>query len=165
MSPNFIQEQLSWAYVRAVIFRAGLSLSLPVVDDHGIDGTIVDPNRRGVHNLDFQLKSDTDYTLREADIAYDLRVADYNRLIRDDSFPRILVLFLMPENPDEWLAQSADELCLRKCAYWLSLMGEPPSANTSTRRVFVPLANVFSCDGLHDMFRRLIEDLHDGSAD
>ena len=165
MSPNFIQEQLSLVYVRAVTYRAGFRLSFPEKDDHGIDGTIVDPNRRGVDKVDFQLKSDTDYTLRETAIAYDLRVADYNRLIRDDSMPRVLVLFLMPENPDEWLAQSADELCLRKCAYWLSLMGEPLSDNAHTQRVFVPLANVFSRDGLHDMFRQLIEERNDGSAD
>ena len=29
MSPNFIQEQLSLTYVRAVVFRAGYRLSLP----------------------------------------------------------------------------------------------------------------------------------------
>ena len=156
MPPNFIQEQLSLAYLRAVVSNAGFGLSEPVKDYYGIDGTVVAPNRRGVNRVDFQLKSDTDYTLRETDIAYDLRVADYNRLIRDDDIPRVLILFLMPENPHEWLAQSPDELCLRKCAYWLSLMGEPPSTNTSTQRVFVPLANVFNRYGLHDMFRRLI---------
>ena len=156
MSPNFIQEQLSLAYVRAVVFNAGFSLSEPVKDHYGIDGTVVDPNRRGVDRVDFQLKSDTDYTLRDTDIAYDLRVADYNRLTRDDNVPRVLVLFLMPENPDEWLAQSADELCLRKCAYWLSLMGDTPSNNDYSQRVFVPLANEFSGDGLRDMFQKLI---------
>lgn len=156
MPPNFIQEQLSLAYLRAVVFNAGFSLSEPVKDYYGIDGTVVDPNRRGVNRVDFQLKSATDYTLRADDIAYDLRAADYNRLIRDDDVPRVLILFLMPENPGEWLAQSPEELCLRKCAYWVSLMGEPPVTNTSTKRVFVPRANVFNRDGLHDMFRRLI---------
>ena len=100
MSPNFIQEQLSRAYARAVIFNAGLRLSSPEVDDHGIDGTIVDPNRRGVNRVDFQLKATRQYAINDDHIAYDLRVEDYNRLIRDDSFPRVLVLFLMPENPD-----------------------------------------------------------------
>ena len=156
MSPNFVQEQLSLAYVNAVVFNAGFSLSEPRKDYYGIDGTVVDPNRRGVDRVDFQLKSDTDYTWRGNDIAYDLRVADYNRLIRADGIPRVLILLLMPDNPDEWLAQSTDELCLRKCAYWLSLMGSPHSANNYTQRVFVPLANVFSRDGLRDMFNTLI---------
>ena len=55
MANNFIQEQLSWAYVRAVIFNAGYGLSLPIVDDHGIDGTVEAPGR-GLNKMDFSLK-------------------------------------------------------------------------------------------------------------
>ena len=156
MSPNFIQEQLSLTYVRAVLFRAGLRLSSPVVDDHGIDGTIVDPDRRGINRVDFQLKATTQYEFRGDVIVYDLRVENYNQLIIEDDVPRVLILYLMPENEDQWLTQSEDELCLRKCAYWISLMGEPPSRNSSTRRIDVPLANLFDQDGLHEVFRQLI---------
>ena len=156
MSPNFIQEQLSRAYARAVLFNAGFRLSSPEVDDHGIDGTIVDPNRRGVNRVDFQLKATTRHSIVSDRIIYDLRVQNYNQLIADDDVPRVLILFVMPDDPDEWLAQSADAMCLRKCAYWLSLMGEPRSSNASHQRISVPLADVFSRDGRHDMFRRLI---------
>ena len=156
MSPNFIQEQLSQAYVRAVLFRAGFRLSSPVVDDHGIDGTIVDPDRRGINRVDFQLKATTQYEIRGDTITYDLRVEDYNRLIVEDDVPRVLLLYLMPEDEDQWLAQGEDELCLRKCAYWVPLMGEPRSRNSSTRRIAVPLANLFDQDGSRDMFRQLI---------
>ena len=156
MSPNFIQEQLSLSYVRSVIFRTGLRLSSPEVDDHGIDGTIVDPERRGINRVDFQLKATTRYEIGATAISYDLRVEDYNRLTLDDDVPRILILFIMPDDEEQWLAQSGDELCLRKCAYWVSLMGQPVSANSSTVRVSVPLENVFDQVGLQDMFRQLI---------
>lgn len=156
MSPNFIQEQLSRAYARAVIFNAGFRLSSPEVDDHGIDGTIVDPNRRGVNRVDFQLKATTQYAINDDHIVYDLRVEDYNRLIIADDVPRVLIVYIMPADTGEWLAQSDDELCLRKCAYWLSLMGEPRTQNVSHKRVFVPPSDVFSCGGLPDLFRRLI---------
>ena len=69
---------------------------------------------------------------------------------------RVLILFIMPDDESQWLAQSDDELCLRKCSYWVSLMGMQPSRNSSTVRVRVPLANVFDQDGLRDMFRQLI---------
>ena len=156
MSTNFMQEQLSLAYVRAVTFRAGLRLSIPEVDDHGIDGTIVDPNRRGINRVDFQLKSTTDCEIRDDIVAYDLRVEDYNRLILEDDVPRVLILFIMPDDETEWLTQSDEELCLRKCSYWVSLMGMQPSRNSSSVRVRVPLANMFDQDGLQDMFRQLI---------
>ena len=156
MSPNFIQKQLSQAYVRAVVYNAGFSLSSPEEDYYGIDGTIDDPTRRGVNRIDFQLKSTTNYEIRDGAIVYDLRVEDYNRLIRDDDVPRVLILYLMPDDRDEWLAQGPEQLCLRECAFWHSLMGEPRSPNVSHKRVFVPQGNVFSRDGLQDMFRRLI---------
>ncbi len=156
MSPNFIQEQLSRAYVRAVIFRAGFRLSNPEVDDHGIDGTVVDPGRRGVNRVDFQLKATTVYQIRNAEIAYDLRVEDYNRLTIEDDVPRILILFIMPNDDTQWLIQSEDEPCLRQCARWVSLMGMSSSGNSSTVRVSVPVANVFDQNGLRDVFRQLL---------
>ena len=156
MSPNFIQEQLSLSYVRSVVFRAGFRLSTPDVDDHGIDGTIVNPERRGINRVDFQLKATTKYGIGPTAISYDLRVEDYNRLTLDDDVPRILILFIMPDDEEQWLAQSEDEICLRKCAYWVSLMGLPPSSNSSTVRVSVPSANVFDQNGVHDVFRQLI---------
>ena len=156
MSPNFIQEQLSLSYVRSVVFRAGLRLSTPDVDDHGIDGTIVNPERRGINRIDVQLKATTRYVIGPTAISYDLRVEDYNRLTPDDDVPRVLILFIMPDDEEQWLAQSEDELCLRKCAYWVPLMGMSVSSNSSTVRVSVPVTNVFDQDGLHEMFRQLI---------
>ena len=157
MSPNFIQEQLSWAYVRAVVYRAGFSLSRPEVDDHGIDGTIASYDS-GLNRVDFQLKSSTNYAVRDGEIIYDLRAENYNRLTADDGLPQVLILYAMPSDDGLWLSQSDDELCLRKCAYWVSLMGKTKSSNVSTRRVRLPLSNVFNVDGLRGMFDRLLQD-------
>ena len=151
MSPNFIQEQLSRAYVRAVVYHAGWRLSFPEVDDHGIDGTLEAPVR-GMSKVDFQLKATTMYGIQGEWLAYDLRVENYNQLVAQDDVPRILILFVMPNDPDQWLTYTAEELCLRKCAYWVSLMGLPRSANTSTQRVQVPLVNLFHPDALQGMF-------------
>ena len=72
------------------------------------------------------------------EILYDLRVDNYNRLVSERDIPRVLILFIMPRDENQWLAQSDDELCLRRCAYWVSLMGKGISNNTSTVRVSVP---------------------------
>ena len=149
---NFDQEQLSWAYLRAVIYDASYRLYVPEVDDHRIDGSIKSPGG-GINQVDFQLKSTTRYEVRDEAIHYDLRVENYNALILDDDLPRILVLYLMPADESEWLAQSEDELCLRKCAYWVSLMGNPRSTNASTERIAIPLENVFDSVGLDSVFR------------
>ena len=150
-----MKEQLSWAYVRAVVFRAGYRLSTPVVDDHGIDGTI-ESYGRGINRVDFQLKSTTEFHPTAHSVDYDLRVANYNQLVRDDDLPRVLILLLMPEDDSQWLAQTEDELCLRKCAYWVDLMGKVPSTNSVTQRVSLPLANVFDQVGVHSMFSQVL---------
>ena len=50
---------------------------------------------------------------------------------------------LLPAGESDWLAQSGDELCMRKCAYSTALEGQYPSENRSTINVPIPLANVF----------------------
>ncbi len=155
MSPNLIQEQLSWSYIRAVSYRAGYSLYRPEVDDHGIDGTITDPSARGMNRIDFQLKATTVYDVDHSSIRYDLRVQNYNQLIKEDDVPRVLILFIMPEDDSQWLTHSSERLCLRRCAYWADLMGKPNSSNASTVRVSLSTDDVFDRDGLSDMFRRL----------
>ncbi len=155
VSDNIIQEELSNSYVRAVIFDAAFNLALPVKDVFGIDGTIVSMTG-GINRVDYQLKATTRYDLSGNEIRYDLRVEDYNRLVREDDLPRVLILYLMPSDRSQWLIQSQSELCLMECAYWVSLMGGAPSHNDSTVRVSVPIANVFDRNGLHNMFRQLI---------
>ena len=143
------------AYIRAVVFRAGFNLQIPVRDLFGIDGTIVSQTS-GVNRIDFQAKATTIYQLSGNSILYDLRVEDYNRLVREDDVPRVLILYLMPSDKSQWLIQSQGELCLREGAYWLCLMGEPQSRNVSTVRVSVPITNMFDQNGLHNMFSQLI---------
>jgi len=152
---NLRQEQLSKACLQALVFNAGYNLSQPVVDAYGSDGTIVAPGLLGVQQVEYQLKATTRYEIRGSALAYDLRVADYNRLIPEDGVPRVLLLYTMPADPDQWLAQSEDETCLRHCLYWLSLRGRPASANTATERVYVPRANFLDQAGLVNMFRQL----------
>ena len=149
------QEQLSWAYLRAVIYSSGgYRISTPDIDDHRIDGSIKSLGR-GVNQVDFQIKSTRRYEIRDNSIYYDLPVGNYNALIREDDMPRVLILYIMPDDANEWIAQSKDELCMRHCAYWAFLMGEPRSANESTQRVAVPTANILDADGLQNMFNSI----------
>ena len=154
MSTNFVQEQLSWAAVRAVASQAGFNLDQLDIDDHGIDGTLrsYEP---GFLPVDFQVKSTTNYFERDENIVYDLRVENFNVLVQNDNAPRILILFVMPPGREDWLSQTPEQLCLRRCAYWVSLMGREPSQNQRTERVDLSTSDVFSVEGLPQIFARL----------
>ena len=152
---NLRQEQLSKACLQILVFDAGYNLSQPMVDAYGVDGAIIAPAELGTKQVDYQLKATTRYEIRGTELAYDLRVADYNRLIPVTDIPRVLLLYTMPADPDQWLMQSETETCLRHCLYWLSLRGRPASFNASTERVYVPRANFLDQAGLVNMFRQL----------
>ncbi|MFM5980640.1 MAG: DUF4365 domain-containing protein, partial [Sphaerospermopsis kisseleviana] len=46
---------------------------------------------------------------------------------------------------------SETELCLRRCAYWVSLRGQPQTQNTETVTVYIPRKNVFTVDALKNL--------------
>lgn len=152
---NLRQEQLSKACLQVLVFSVGYNLTQPMADTYGIDGAIIGLTPHGSDQVDYQLKATTRYEIRGAELAYDLRVEDYNRLIPVTDIPRVLLLYTMPADPDQWLAQSEAETCLRHCLYWLSLRGRPVSANASTERVYVPRSNFLDQAGLVNMFQQL----------
>lgn len=157
---NHRMELLSKAYVHAVASYAGCGCD-DVRSDFGIDlsiravswshGRFIDDGLL----LDLQLKSTLAVSIRgtEDRIFYELAVRNYDHLreqIRD--WPRrLLVLFLMPENEDEWLTQDRQGMVMRQCCYYLSLKGYPVTSNKKTVTVEIPQANLFSADYLHQL--------------
>src|SRR5262245_40377937 len=78
-----IKERLSDAYLRAVVARAGVSLSKPN-NDYGIDGQFShlsldgDQIRNSGLHIDYQLKATTKWARDRGCIVYDLDVKNYN---------------------------------------------------------------------------------------
>jgi hypothetical protein len=157
------QEALCRAYVQAVAAQAGLLWSRTDLD-YGIDLSLrrvaVQGNRHrdGGAQFDLQLKSTTRAAVTETGVAYDLEVQAYDDL-RSVSCPcpRILVVLVMPEDEALWLTQTSEELTLRRCAYWISLKGHPPTTAIRTIRIAIPVANVFSVEAVTRLMERVRE--------
>ena len=153
MTPNMQMEQLSMAYIRAVAADAGCQIAEPVPDVDGIDGVLMATHGRRPR-IDFQAKATYQDVLRDDGLHFRLPVHNYNQLRADTRTPRILIVLLMPEDRSEWLYQSNGELCLRHCAYWLSLEGCRPMSNQSNVTVRLPATNVFNSQQLNDLMLR-----------
>ena len=69
--------------------------------------------------------------------------------------PRILVVVLIPETPEDWLTQSEAELCIRGCGYWISLRGKPKTQNTNAVTVAIPRTNQFTVAALQSIMERI----------
>lgn len=62
--------------------------------------------------------------------------------------PRILAVLFLPPKAKDWLTHSQEQLVLRKCAYWVSLRGPPPTDNHAGVTVRIPKNQVFDGAGL-----------------
>lgn len=134
---NQRQEALSRTFVRVIAARAGVICG-EIGQDFGFDmylRGIVEENGEYTDSgpqLDLQLKSSTRAELRENEVVYPLEVRAYNLLRRiRPGRPCYLVLLVLPEVESQWVTQSAEELAVRRCAYWLSLEGEPPTLHSA----------------------------------
>jgi Domain of unknown function (DUF4365) len=161
LTRNHRQEALSRAYVQAIAARCGMSVSLPN-PDYGIDLTLNDiEDFGGWHaesgsKLDIQAKSTARAGGTADVIRYDLDLRSYDVLcLPTTGNPRILVVLFLPLDESQWCSQSAEELILRHCAYWLSLRGRPPSTNRKSIRISLPRANVFSVEALRTIMNRI----------
>lgn len=144
------QEDLGQAYVRAVIAKAGFNLSSDN-HDYGYDGTVKDVVNRGGRyvntgfGFDYQLKSSSNVTFNGDHLVYDLESKNYNDLTDEEGlFPKVLILFVLPKDEAEWLTVTSDEMILKRCAWWCSLKGLPQTGNNSTKRISIPINQIFT---------------------
>ena len=84
-----------------------------------------------------------------------MRIKNYRDLIINSQVPRLLVVVLVPENLENWLQQSEDEMCMRYGAYWVSLRGQPERLNTANVTVELPRSNQFTVEALKSIMQRL----------
>ena len=153
MYPNTQKSRFSLSYIEAIASDVGYQVVEPRVDGDSVDGILMaDFGRRP--RIEFQAKATSRDLVTGANIHFPLSVKNYDELRADTLTPRILIVLLMPRDETQWLRQTDDELCLRHCAYWLSLINYPYSPNVSTVTVHVPTTKIFSSRGLSDLMQR-----------
>lgn len=160
MDPSRQQEQFSLAYARAVATVAGYTLYQPEVDDDSVDLGVAARGGNGTlrsPRLEIQVKCTSTEVLFEQEIRYPLKIKNYDDLRLPCHVPRILVVVVVPDDPRDWLAQTEDELILRRCGYWASLAGRPESSNETKVTVHMPRGNRFSPAALREMMVKIGE--------
>lgn len=155
MDINMQKEQLSNAYVRAVASAAGCSVSIPEVDDDSVDLSL---KKKGGSNclymspqIDIQLKCTSQDVIRDDILVFPLSVKNYNELRQISLVPRLLVVVVVPDEIDDWLYQTEEELSIKKCGYWLSLKEMDDTENESSVTVHIPRNQQFTVTQLVDI--------------
>jgi hypothetical protein len=154
MQLNDRKERLSLAYVGVIAAHAGFKLVEPgPPDKDSIDGILLsDEGRRP--RIEIQAKATSQGILRDEHVVFPLPVKNYDDLRAETITPRLLVVLVLPGREPGWLLQTERELRLRRCGYWMSLSGQPPTTNTSTVTVRIPRRQVFGSAALRALMQR-----------
>ena len=85
-----------------------------------------------------------------------LKIKNYDELRPADFLvPRILIVVVVPDSLTDWLNHSEVELAMRRCGYWLSLLGMPATTNTASVTVHLPRIKQFTVVELQAMMQRI----------
>lgn len=164
LTGNLKESELSIAYVHALAVKGDFEFEMPRIDNDSVDvyicangKSLCEDYTLSSPKIDIQLKATTNWKINsDGQIAFDLKIKNYDDLRNKCLVPKILVLLCLPKNKDEWVIHSEDELALRKCAYWISLLNMPPTENDTTVRVF--LNKIFSHDILKELLTKIAKE-------
>lgn len=162
MNSKIFEEDLSVSYLRAIAAQAEVDFNLNRTDtesrDANLSKIITVGNNEFNAELNVQLKatySKSQYQDNGNSIVYKLKSKNYNDLCRVTTTPIILCLLILPEDKNEWVTQTANDLTLRYCMYWLSLKGNVPTQNTKTCNVTIPKSQIITVRSLSDLLNSI----------
>jgi hypothetical protein len=163
LSENNRKAELSYAYLHAVAAAAGFGCMSADrhMDGAGVDAQInikeqLDVNSRLTNfSLHIQLKATSQQLpVLPSGISFSLEVAQYHKLRRTDiHIPVFMVLLSLPDDDNDWLEVTADNLVARRCARWVSLRGAADTTNQEKISVHVPEINILTPKALRDLAR------------
>jgi hypothetical protein len=141
MRPLSLQDresELSYAYIHAVAAKLGMGCEYACrhTDNNGVDAKITawGPFPNGGFRQEVDIKVQLKATIKdlaesETHISYFLSGKSQYDDLRTEavSTPRILVVLRLPKDDVDWLSLDAEQLIVRRCAYWTSLRNAPPA--------------------------------------
>jgi hypothetical protein len=158
---NEQKQQLSVAYVHAVAAQAGYTCQVETVDDDSVDVLI---GARGyIHNravlrsprIELQLKATASPKLGPRHLTFRLSRKNYDDLRSRTLIPRLLLVFVLPKNPAEWIETSEECMISRRCAYWSSMLGMPETQNASSVSIRVPRSQRMDVEQMQELMKRV----------
>lgn len=162
LSDNDIKSELSYAYLHAVASRAKCECQVSGrhSDGMGVDARVhvkerFSPDSLTRFTVEVQLKATSEQPAQQGGrLSYWVKAKNYEEL-RDTNVPnpQLLIVFIMPENPAEWLTCSEESLIARRCAYWLSLY-DAPTGSPSGQTVYIPTVNILSVEAFRTLLAR-----------
>lgn len=138
----------------------GFVVDVPRMDIDSVDATVICSGEFKLGNISepvikIQLKATENWEIFNSSISFPLNAKNYNDLVKTNVMqPKLLVLFCLPKDKEDWVIHSDENLVLQRCAWWLNLKGEEPTENASTKTVYFPINQVLSPKSLSRLMER-----------
>lgn len=159
MHATQVMEQYSVAFVHALATRARCKLEHLKVDDEQVDVSI---RQHASHlrfhrtQFDVQLKCTAQDAIKSDGVHFSLKRHQLLGLREPAYLQKALVVLVVDEEFDDWMAFSPAELIMRGQAFWMSCEDLPDiDDGAGSKTVVLPLANSFNVDQLLDMLKRV----------
>ena len=134
---NQRKAELSFVYLSALSAMLGYTCQRgPSPDEDSIDATV---RAKGLGRplFDVQLKATSSPNWLADGLHFRLNRKNYDDLRAERTLNIILVVLELPAEPLEWLECQAEQLIMRQCAWWQSLLGEP-EIETQSKVIVIP---------------------------
>lgn len=144
------KEWFSRAWVIAAAAAADFTYAIVADDERGVDMTV----HSSEHTIDFQLKATSTPEVRDGYLVHDLDLRTYNLLrSKDRSCLGVLAVIVVGTDTANWHVMDDSGTSLTRSAYYLPLLGLPPTSNVATIRLRVPLANLLTAEAMRNLMR------------
>ena len=154
---NIVKENLSLAMIHAIASVAKCTCDRKGIDIDSVDCQLSHPGYVNSNSTLFsphiavQAKATWDWEWKKDQCAFDLKMKNYNELRVGRHIPSILLVLLMPRNPNLWLEAHEDYLQLRHCIYWHDITTEPAVTNQTSRVIYLSKKKAFTPEVLRKM--------------
>lgn len=172
MTNEQIKEELSNRFIGILAANKGFTLDKPE-RDIGVDyilrkpTTYTTPNGKTRYTydgrfIDLQLKSTTENSIIDNGqfIKFDLEAKTYNDLVvrqANGVAPLVLILFVLPIDPNTWVEIDPSEIKLRKHAYWfIPPIGSEQTNNEHSIRIEISKGNMLGIDCFDNIHNLLL---------
>jgi len=142
------KERFSRAWVIAAASAADFTYQIVADDERGVDMTV----HSGEHTIDFQLKATSSPEVNDGCLVHDLDVRTYNLLRSEQrSGYGVLAVIIVGADTATWQVMNEAGTSLTRAAYYLPLIGMPPTPNEATIRLKLPLSNLLTATAMREL--------------
>lgn len=159
LSENDVKERLSIAYIYAISTIAGFGVDEIKVDRDSIDVEVrandylLPESKMKGTKLALQLKATSARPNGDDTFSFRVKRKNYDDLREPSMLPRLLIVYLLPEDCMQWCNHGEDATQLQTCAYWYNLYGSP-KIDTESTTIHIPKINVFSPSALRKLMEK-----------